>query len=165
MLFFYHHTRSTDIRVHRAGSQLKKSECQTKAGNQECFEKVENIKNYPWAMLNNFCFHVYGNNMVQRIAHDSSDLDQLIFILLFFFTIRTWCSDVVKDNIFCYPVRQSVGRRPLHDVAVMFERLRLGPGRELLFQRTVGLPDVLHLFLKFLIWKYLIAFLNMKTQD
>ena len=47
------------------------SECQTKAGNQECFEKLENlktwklenfenIKNDPWDMLNNFCFHVYA---------------------------------------------------------------------------------------------------------
>ena len=32
------HTLSSDIRVHRAGSQLKKmSECQTKAGNLERF--------------------------------------------------------------------------------------------------------------------------------
>ena len=22
--------------------------------------KLENIKNYPWDMLNNFCFHVYA---------------------------------------------------------------------------------------------------------
>ena len=47
------------------------SECQTKAGDQECFEKLENlktgklenfenIKNDPWDMLNNFCFHVYA---------------------------------------------------------------------------------------------------------
>ena len=39
------------------------SECQTKAGNQECFEKLENfenIKNDPWDMLDNFCFHVYA---------------------------------------------------------------------------------------------------------
>ena len=35
----------------------KKSECQTKAGNQECFESV---KFDPWDMLNNFCFHVYA---------------------------------------------------------------------------------------------------------
>ena len=49
-------------------SNKKKSECQTKAGNQECFEKLknlienyenfENMKNDPWDMLNNFCFHV-----------------------------------------------------------------------------------------------------------
>ena len=50
-------------------SLKKNSECQTKAGNQECFEKLEkleilktwkfknfeNIKNDPWDMLNNFC--------------------------------------------------------------------------------------------------------------
>ena len=33
-------TRSIDIRVHRAGSQLKMSESQTKAGNQKFFENV-----------------------------------------------------------------------------------------------------------------------------
>ncbi len=63
------------------------SECQTKAGNQESFEKLENLKNLKpenlktqklknsktqklknfenitndlWDMLNNFCFHVYA---------------------------------------------------------------------------------------------------------
>ena len=57
------------FRVHGAGSQLKMSECQTKAGDQECFwklekfktwkpENFENTKNDPWDMLNNFCFHV-----------------------------------------------------------------------------------------------------------
>ena len=74
MLFFDINiiTLSGDIRVHRAGSQLKMSECQTKAGNQECFEKLEKLENWklktwkfekmkndPWDMLNNFCFHVY----------------------------------------------------------------------------------------------------------
>ena len=125
------------------------SECQTKAGKQECFEKVENIKNYPWAMLNNFCFHV----TMETIWFKELPMIRQIWTNLFLFCCSSLRSvpDVVKDNIFCYPVRQSVGRRPLHDVAVMFERLRLGPGRELLFQRTVGLPDVLHLFLTFLI--------------
>ena len=37
-------TLSCDIRVHRAGSQLKMSECQTKAGNQESFEKLEKLE-------------------------------------------------------------------------------------------------------------------------
>ena len=68
MLFFYHNniiTLSPDIRVHRAGSQLKMSECQTKAGNQE-FQSLNVIDNFdyfendPWDMLNNFCFHVYA---------------------------------------------------------------------------------------------------------
>ena len=45
------------------------SECQTKAGNQECFAKLANLQNLqnlqtlqidPWDMLNNFCFHVYA---------------------------------------------------------------------------------------------------------
>ena len=47
------------------------SECQTKAGNRECFWKLENLKtwkpenfentkNDPWDMPNNFCFHVYA---------------------------------------------------------------------------------------------------------
>ena len=39
-------TLSTDIRVHRAGSQLKMSERQTKAGNQECFENLKNFHNF-----------------------------------------------------------------------------------------------------------------------
>jgi hypothetical protein len=38
-------TLSSDIRVHRAGSQLKMSESQTKAGNQEKLKKFENLKN------------------------------------------------------------------------------------------------------------------------
>ena len=37
-------TRSTDIRVHRAGSQLKMSESQTKAGNQKKFENLKILK-------------------------------------------------------------------------------------------------------------------------
>ena len=43
-------TRSCDTWVHRAGSQLKMSECQTKAGNQECFWKLENLKT--WKLKN-----------------------------------------------------------------------------------------------------------------
>ena len=43
------------------------SECQTKAGNQECFESVklsdcQVVKFDPWDMLNNFCFHLYAQN-------------------------------------------------------------------------------------------------------
>ena len=67
-------TLSPDIRVHRAGSQLKMSESQTKAGNQSKFEKnwkfekiwkFENLKFKiaqvdPRDMLNNFCFHVWA---------------------------------------------------------------------------------------------------------
>ena len=34
-------TLSPDIRVHRAGSQLKMSESQTKAGNQRKFENLK----------------------------------------------------------------------------------------------------------------------------
>ena len=56
MLFFYHNnhnnhniTLSTDIRVHRAGSQLKMSESQTKAGNQK---KIENLKIWKFKNLN-----------------------------------------------------------------------------------------------------------------
>ena len=37
-------TRSIDIRVHRAGSQLKMSESQTKAGNQEKFKNLNFFK-------------------------------------------------------------------------------------------------------------------------
>ena len=50
-----------------------------KAGNQEfqCLtvienlktwklENFENIKNYPWDMLNNFCFHVYAQKSLFR---------------------------------------------------------------------------------------------------
>ena len=43
-------TLSCDFWVHWAGSQLKMSESQTKAGNQKKFD--------PRDMLNNFCFHV-----------------------------------------------------------------------------------------------------------
>ena len=35
------------------------SESQTGAGNQE-FQSLNVIENYPWDMLNNFCFHVYA---------------------------------------------------------------------------------------------------------
>ena len=59
-------TLSTDITVHGAGSQLKMSESQTGAGNQEFWslnvENFQNIENYPWDLLNNFCFHVYCQN-------------------------------------------------------------------------------------------------------
>ena len=38
------------------------SESQTGAGNLKILklENFENIKNDPWDMLNNFCFHVYA---------------------------------------------------------------------------------------------------------
>ena len=59
-------TLSGDFRVHRAGSQLKMSESQTKAGNQRKFENLKKIENLkfkiaqvdPRDMLNNFCFHL-----------------------------------------------------------------------------------------------------------
>ena len=68
---FFGTSAACEFRVHRAGSLLKMSECQTKAGNQECFWKIEklktwklenfeNNKNDPWDMLNHFCFHVYA---------------------------------------------------------------------------------------------------------
>ena len=44
-------TLSCEFRVHGAGSQLKMSECQTKAGNQECFEKLEEIENLSLSQL------------------------------------------------------------------------------------------------------------------
>ena len=60
-------TLSTDITVHRAGSQLKMSESQTGAGNLKNLNFLKflktlnvNIKNDPRDMLNNFCFHVYA---------------------------------------------------------------------------------------------------------
>ena len=40
---FFYITPSTDIRVHRAGSQLKMSERQTKAGNQEIFQNFHTL--------------------------------------------------------------------------------------------------------------------------
>ena len=41
------------------------SECQTKAGNQEfqslnVIDNFDNFENYPWDMLNKFCFYVYA---------------------------------------------------------------------------------------------------------
>ena len=66
------------------------SECQTKARNQECFEKLENlktwkpenfenIKNDPWDMLNNFCFHLYA----QKSLFIYSKIAMWFFGLLF----------------------------------------------------------------------------------
>ena len=82
--FFFDHiiiiTLSPDIRVHRAGSQLKMSECQTKAGNQECFEKLEKLSlsllsqlslyhSLSLDMLNNFCFHVYAQKSLFKVEN------------------------------------------------------------------------------------------------
>ena len=73
MLFLWQNfldsTLSCELANPRAGSQLKMSESQTKAGNQRKFEnlkKFEKIWNLkfkiaqvdPRDMLNNFCFHV-----------------------------------------------------------------------------------------------------------
>ena len=54
---------SCEFRCHRAGSQVKMFECHTKAGNQECFAKLEKLtlsRPFTLDMLNNFCFHVYA---------------------------------------------------------------------------------------------------------
>ena len=55
-------TRAPDIRVHRAGSQLKMSKSQTSAGNLSSFKCVKcqmsNAYVDPWDMPSNFCFHV-----------------------------------------------------------------------------------------------------------
>ena len=53
-------TLSCYFRVHRAGSQLKMSESQTKAGNQECLSKLSRSHSLSLDMLNKFCFHVYA---------------------------------------------------------------------------------------------------------
>ena len=52
------------------------SECQTKAGNQECFEKLEKLTlsllllslshSLTLNMLNNFCFHVYAQKSLSH---------------------------------------------------------------------------------------------------
>ena len=61
----------------------KMSECQTKAGNQECFEKLEKLSlsllsllpllsllslfhSLYLDMLNNFCFHVYAQKSLSH---------------------------------------------------------------------------------------------------
>ena len=41
---FFTSSTSLELRVHRAGSQLTMSECQTKAGNQECFKKFDKLE-------------------------------------------------------------------------------------------------------------------------
>ena len=54
--------------VHKVYTQVpipKMSQCQTKAGNQECqslnvIENYQNIENGPQDMLNKFCFHVHA---------------------------------------------------------------------------------------------------------
>ena len=33
------------------------------------FENFENIKNYPWDMLNNFCFHVYAQKSLFKVEN------------------------------------------------------------------------------------------------
>ena len=54
----------------------KMSESQTGAGNQKTLktwklENFENIKNYPWDMLNNFCFHVYAQKSLFTVENDN----------------------------------------------------------------------------------------------
>ena len=48
---------------------IKMSECQTKAGNQECLAKLAKLSlsishSLTLDMLNNFCFHVYAQKSV-----------------------------------------------------------------------------------------------------
>ena len=59
------------------------SECQTKAGNQECFEKLEKLSlsllsllsqlslshSLSLDMLNNFCFHVYAQKSLFKVEN------------------------------------------------------------------------------------------------
>ena len=57
-------TLTYEFRGHRAGSQQKMSECQTKAENQECFEKLVNLKTLKtlkWSLghAEQLLFHVW----------------------------------------------------------------------------------------------------------
>ena len=55
------------------------SECQTKAGQQECFEKLEKLTlsllllslshSLTLNMLNNFCFHVYAQKSLFKVEN------------------------------------------------------------------------------------------------
>ena len=49
-------TLTCEFRCHRAGSQLKMSEHQTKAGNQECFEKLDKLTLFHFHY---FCYFHY----------------------------------------------------------------------------------------------------------
>ena len=59
------------------GAVKKKSECQTKAGNQECFEKLSLSllsqlslsHSLSLDMLNNFCFHVYAQKSLFKVEN------------------------------------------------------------------------------------------------
>ena len=46
---------------------------QTNTGNQKTLKtwKLENIKNDPWDMLNNFCFHVYAQKSLFIVENDN----------------------------------------------------------------------------------------------
>ena len=69
-------------------------ECQTKAGYQECFEKLEKLSQFSQLslshsltldMLNNFCFHVYAQKSL-IIGENGNDF--------FFDTIHTRSTDI-----------------------------------------------------------------------
>ena len=84
MLFFYSifdsSTLSSEIRVHRAGSQLKMSESQTKAGNQK------NLKIW------NFFENYYPKSLVEGFYTKKLYLEFLIYFRhkLFFLKMKTF---------------------------------------------------------------------------
>ena len=81
------------------GCFTKMSECQTKAGNQECFEKITHFHYFCYShsltldMQNNFCFHVYAQKSL-IIAENCND---------FFWTSSSSPSPVTLDVIELVP--------------------------------------------------------------
>ena len=62
------------------------SECQTKAGNQECFEKLTHSLTLD--MLNNFCFHVYAQYSLIIGENGNCFFDSLITLPCYFRVLK-----------------------------------------------------------------------------
>ena len=78
------------------------SESQTVAGNLKTLKtwKLENIKNYPWDMLNNFCFHVYAQKSL-FIAEQSFYESKATYISSVITEARGKFRHMYSDNVEC----------------------------------------------------------------
>ena len=92
------------------------SECQTKAGNQECFEKLEKLSlsllsqrslshSLSLDMLNNFYFHVYAQNSL----FICENVNEFFFYHIIFFD-KTFHSWVILDHIITRSCEWTVNR-------------------------------------------------------